>query len=233
MESCILGIDFDNTVVTYDEVLHKTALEWGFIDATIAKDKKSIRDEIRLLPAGERKWRQLQAHVYGKAMDKAKLIDGVREFFNSCRQYKVPTYIVSHKTEFAAEDTDNTNLRDTALDWMKKNKFFDEDGLGISEDRVYFETSRLEKIERIKKLGCTHFIDDLEETFGEENFPDIHKILYASKIDDYSPPGLTVLSTWEKIYDYFFGEESHSLARQSEAGRAGSYDPTARVGSGQ
>ena len=212
---CILGVDFDNTVVNYDDVLFKTAMHLGFIDSSAAKGKKNIRDCIRQLPGGEIKWQKLQAYVYGKAMDEAILIDGVREFFNSCRRESVRAYIVSHKTEFAALGIEKINLRETALNWMRKNNFFEEKGLGISADMVYFEASRLAKIERVKQLGCTHFIDDLEETFGEEAFPaNIHKILYSSHhhpdVDvwsaDAKPKGVTVMRNWREIYDYFFNK---------------------------
>jgi hypothetical protein len=36
---------------------------------------------------------------------------------------------------------------------------------------VYFEGTRTEKIARIVALGCTHFIDDLEEVFDDPAFP--------------------------------------------------------------
>lgn len=204
---CILGVDFDNTVVDYDDVLWKTAQRMGLIDAGVSRHKKSIRDAIRRMPDGEKEWQEVQAHVYGKAMGEAVLIDGVEEFFRACRQADVPAYIVSHKTEFAARDTARINLRQTALDWMTKKGFFDPKGLGLSVDRVYFESTRGDKVGRIKQLGCTHFIDDLEETFLEDIFPvNVHKMLYAPQRNDSLPKDITVMRNWNGIYDYFFGQ---------------------------
>jgi hypothetical protein len=204
---CILGVDFDNTLVNYDDVLWKTAQRMGFIADTVRRHKKSIRDAIRPLPEGEKKWQQVQAHVYGKAMAEAMLIDGVAEFLRTCRRANVPVYIVSHKTKFAAQDTDKIDLREAALEWMTQKGFFEAKGLGFSRDQIFFESTRREKVGRIKKLGCTHFIDDLEETFEEKMFPkDIQKILYAPQTNGSLPKDITVMSNWREIHEYFFSQ---------------------------
>ncbi len=202
---CIVGVDFDNTLVSYDGVMHKEALAFEMITPDTKKDKSIIRDTIRRLSDGENKWQKLQARVYGKAMDDAILIEGVQQFFHACKKIGLTVHVVSHKTEFAAADEDKTNLREAALQWMRTNKFFDEDGLGFAENQIFFESARKDKISRIRGLGCTHFIDDLVEVFLEESFPaDVEKILYdphkqSSQIDNF-----TVLHNWYDIGHYFF-----------------------------
>ena len=207
MKRFILGVDFDNTLVNYDDVLWKTAQRMGFITGSLTWHKKGIRDAIRPLPDGEKKWQQVQAHVYGKAMVEAMLIDGVAEFLGACRRANVPVYIVSHKTQFAARDTDKIDLREAALEWMTQKGFFKVKGLGFSTDQVFFESTTQEKVGRIKKLGCTHFIDDLEETFMEKVFPkDVRKILYAPVANGSLPKDITVMSNWREIHEYFFSQ---------------------------
>ena len=63
MNKCIIGMDFDNTIVSYDQVMHTVALEQEWIEPQLVKSKKQIRDHIRLLSDGERKWQKLQAIV--------------------------------------------------------------------------------------------------------------------------------------------------------------------------
>ena len=53
---------------------------------------------------------------------------------------------------------------------MEQQGFFDPKGLNLKRENVYFESTREEKVARIGFLKCTHFIDDLEETFDE---PDV------------------------------------------------------------
>ena len=38
-----LGIDFDNTIVKYDNLFYRVALEKGLIDTSIGRSKKEIR----------------------------------------------------------------------------------------------------------------------------------------------------------------------------------------------
>lgn len=206
---CIVGVDFDNTLVSYDEVLHKAAVDFGFIQSDTSKSKMDIRNRVRHLPQGEKKWQRLQAFVYGKAMDGAVLIEGVENFFEFCSKTDVRVYVISHKTEFAAADEEGINLREVALAWMKKNKLFDKQGLALSPEAVYFESSRQGKIARLRTLGCTHFIDDLEETFLDKTFPrTIEKILYDPHAQaDFLFKDIKVFNDWNKIHEYFADRE--------------------------
>ena len=147
----IVGIDFDNTIVTYDEALGRIARERGLIGGEAAQTKKEIRDQIRRLPGGEIEWQKCQALLYGSRIGEAQLIEGVVEFFQRCWEEGVKVYVVSHKTEFSRFDTTGTNLRKAALEWMAANGFFEAEGLGLSRDGVFFAATRAEKIERI---GC-------------------------------------------------------------------------------
>ena len=60
----ILGIDFDNTIVKYDNLFHKIALEKGLIDTSAGKRKKEIRDYLRSRNKGG-EFTLLQGEVYG------------------------------------------------------------------------------------------------------------------------------------------------------------------------
>ncbi|MCP4396592.1 MAG: hypothetical protein GY801_04700 [bacterium] len=152
---------------------------------------------------GEDEWQKLQALVYGAEIQEAKLIRGVQEFFKLCHYHNINVYIVSHKTEFANRKDIRTNLREAALSWMREKKFFDVDGLHLPLEKVYFEATRRGKIERVKQLGCTHFIDDLEEIFHEHSFPkDVIRILYDPYQEKTFLPGMQIFPTWDGIIGY-------------------------------
>ena len=204
----VIGVDFDNTIASCDGVIYSEAVERGLIRPDVRKTKKDIRDWIRQLPDGDIEWQRLQAVAYGPRMEEAILIDGVKRFFDSCKQHNIKVLIVSHKTEFANFDQTRTNLRLAALSWMRRKRFFEADALGLPEEDVYFESTRREKIKRIECLGCTHFIDDLEEIFLEDSFPTyVKKILYSP----HAPVALAdvmALTTWQEINHYFFDGKS-------------------------
>ncbi|MBW1973187.1 MAG: phosphotransferase [Deltaproteobacteria bacterium] len=207
--SYVIGVDFDNTIVSYDTLMHSLAVEKGLIHPNIKKIKKHIRDAIRQL-RNDIEWQKIQGLAYGPRIEEAELIDGVKDFFKLCRIHNIKVYIISHKTEYARYDDTRTNLRDAAMKWMAKNHFFDElanNGLGFSKEDIYFESTREAKINRIKQLRCTHFIDDLEETYLEPSFPDnVIKILYAPYNEQARLSGVKIFSRWKDISEYMFGE---------------------------
>ena len=202
----ILGFDFDNTLVSYDELMFARARGKGWVDDTVAANKKEIRDHIRRLPKGEEKWQKLQAYAYGRGMKDAQLVEGVKPFIEACRQAEWQVVVISHKTQFASMDRDKKyDLREKAMEWMEQNQFFSEQGLGLKKDQVFFEETRSGKIARIRELGCTHFIDDLEETFAEPDFPQqIEKLLFAPFTPENLPEGVRRFSAWEELREYFF-----------------------------
>ena len=175
-----LGVDFDNTIACYDDSMHRRAVAQGLIESALPRNKKLIRDAIRSLEDGEVKWRGLQVFCYGPGMPDARPMPGVKEFFAACKLRGIPVWIVSHKTEQANFGDPSVKLREAALCWLRDEGFVDSPGFGIGRDRIFFEHTREEKIERVRVLELTHFIDDLEETFLEKSFPDgVKKILLA------------------------------------------------------
>lgn len=200
-----IGIDFDNTIVGYDELIYRAALDRGLIGGRTDRTKRAVRDLVRQLPDGDIEWQKLQALVYGPLMPHAMAIEGAEEFIRCCRDAGIAVVIVSHKTEYANYDDTRTNLRIAAVDWMAAHRFFERDGLTLSRSDVHFESTRADKIARIKDVGCSDFIDDLEEVFLEPSFPsDVHKILYAPHGATVSANGATVMPSWRALHDYFF-----------------------------
>ena len=204
----IIGIDLDNTLVCYDELFYSVAREEGLIESSAPRSKEQIRDAIRLLPEGESKWTRLQAIVYGAQMSGATAFEGSEDFLRHCFTRGTKAVIVSHKTQFAPLDGKPIDLRESAMVWMKAKKFFDRSGCGLSPDDVFFESTRLEKIERIRALGCTHFIDDLTEVFAESSFPlEIAKLLFAPHGATPRSTEIKVFRTWHDLDDFFFHDE--------------------------
>jgi hypothetical protein len=201
--SLSIGLDFDNTIITYDAVFLATARKWGLVGADFIGGKQAIRDTIRLLPKGELSWQKLQGQVYGKGLAQAGMVEGVDAFLRRCRQRNVSVAIVSHKTEFGHHDPDRINLRDAARAWMSGHGFFLTSGYGIAPDAVYFESTRQDKIARIAQVGCTHFIDDLEEVLCDPTFPPgVERILFSDVAS--AAASCIVCPTWRHIEERVF-----------------------------
>lgn len=206
----IIGLDLDNTLVSYDELLCELAVSEGYLSPptsaqSLGMGKRALRDAIRARSdSGERDWRRLQSLVYGAKMHKARLMNGVEGFLDSCSRLRaegVPfqLYIVSHKTQFANNYSDGTDFHQAAMRFLEEHGFFAPE-TGLTKSRVFFEPTREDKVARIVALGCTHFVDDLEETFAEPTFPeDVVKILIDPKGDASPPNGVTRIRHWDDI----------------------------------
>ena len=200
----LFGTDFDNTIASYDHLFRESAGEMGVDISSNLTTKAEFRDYIRALPQGEIVWQKIQADVYGPRMLGAKLIDGFDAFVRCCRERSIPVFIISHKTEFAAQ-APKVNLRLSALDWMAANGFFDRERIGLSRTQIFFEDTRKSKITRIQELGCTHFVDDMEEVLLDDEFPEgVVKILLSNKAEDKGFDDVLPFASWQEISDYLF-----------------------------
>lgn len=199
-----IGLDFDNTVIRYDDVFIAAAKERALLPAAFHGTKQQVRDAIRLLPNGETAWQTLQGYVYGAGISGAELFPGLAEFLQRARAAGETILIVSHKTEFGHHDPARINLREAALGWMTAQGFFDSARFAILQGNVHFEATRDEKLRRIAAVGCDLFIDDLEEVLDDPGFPaDTARILLSER----SAEGAhyPVHSTWSSITEVMFG----------------------------
>jgi hypothetical protein len=199
-----IGIDFDNTLVTYDEVFASAAASFADIAPGTGRQKREIRDYLRTLPEGELTWQRLQGFVYGKGIAGAEMFSGADQFLRRCRAAGADVVIVSHKTEYGHHDPEWVNLRDAARGWMTAKGFFAVDGYGIPEGNLFFEATRAGKLQRIAQLDCDCFIDDLEEVLDDPDFPrGVRRILFAQVPPAGAPP-YPVCRSWAEIEKLVF-----------------------------
>jgi len=179
-----IGVDFDNTIACYDNVFTNVAYEMGLILESAFLTKDEVKRIIHLGNLGDNNWQKLQGQVYGRFMYLASVFPGFTEFLKLAKLKGHEVFIVSHKSLYGHFDEKKIPLRDEAMRWLIENKFVGNDLLMIPKENVFFEATRQEKINRIKSISFTHFIDDLQEVFDEESFPDsVSKYLFdpASK----------------------------------------------------
>jgi hypothetical protein len=203
-KSPVIGIDLDNTVISYERVFSQCAGEFGVMGKGRRWSKQQVRDRLRRMDGGESKWQRLQAVVYGERISEATLYPGVCRFLRACSDRSVPVYIISHKTMYPGDRSVKRNLREEAVRFLIGKSLFVPEGCRFPKDRLRFAATRRMKIGFIKNLGITHFIDDLIEAFMEPGFPSgVERILFAPDGRD-APDGVTVAGSWKEIYDSFF-----------------------------
>ena len=198
----LIGIDFDNTIICYDRVFHKLALESGLIPGDIPAGKNFIRNHLRR--AGQEElWTEMQGLVYGDKIIEAESYPGVNDFFAYCKLKNIPTCIVSHKTRHPYRGP-KYDLHEAGYKWLHAKGFLDRGKSSMSAEHVYFELTQEEKIQRIVSLKCTHFIDDLPEILMADGIPgNIKKILFDPSEDFQGISEVAHKRSWIEILEFF------------------------------
>lgn len=191
-----LGLDFDNTLISYDQLFHRIALDKSLIPAEIPKQKNAVRDSMRERGI-EEEWTRLQGEVYGSRILEAQPYPGMLAMLKQLADKHVPMCIVSHKTRtpYLGEPWD---LHAAARGWLQKQGFLDAEGLAWLEDQIFFELTKEAKVARILALGCTHYVDDLPEILAM--LPaHVEKILFAPSQDVQGRPDWKRMSSWQEL----------------------------------
>lgn len=199
----IIGVDFDNTIVCYDALFHRTAVERALIPASVPMTKNAVRDYLRAT-GREEAWTTLQGEVYGVRMAEAEPFPGVLEFFRFCRAAHIAVRIVSHKTRRPCLGAEH-DLHAAARAWLAQHGFFSPGVIGLAPGDVFFELTKQEKIARIETSGCTAFIDDLPEILRDPAFPsDVARFLFdPANAHEASSPTRRCQS-WMELREHIF-----------------------------
>ena len=196
-----LGLDFDNTLITYDEIFYKIALERNLINENFSPQKNLIRDFL-IHQNMEDQFTLLQAEVYGKRILEARPSENlVESLLNLKRKTNIQYFIVSHKTKKPIKGP-NYDLHEAAISWLTKNDFFAPNGLNLKRENIFFEPTKQSKVDRIKMINCSYFIDDLSEILNMLDDSCI-KILYNPFNEIYNKKNWIDLGNWKDIDKIF------------------------------
>ena len=192
----ILGIDFDNTIIKYDELFHKIACEKDLISSELPKQKNAVRDFLRTAGV-EDEWTIIQGEVYGERIKEALPFPGMLETLEKLNAQQVPKNNVSLKTRELYLGS-KRDLHAAAMNWLILNRIIHTDAAGITEDKVFFEVTKEDKINRIVQIGCTHYVDDLPEIL--EMIPNgVNKILFSPNGEEIINSNWTLIRSWNDL----------------------------------
>ncbi len=191
-----VGLDFDNTIVSYDTLFHRIAGEKGLIPEDTPVSKVSVRDYLRRI-GREEAWTEMQGTVYGGRMAEAEAFPGVKAFLAWAREEGIPVCIVSHKTRHPFLGT-QYDLHAAARTWILES-LRDDAGPLIAAEDVYFELTKDEKLARIGATRCDIYIDDLPEILLAPGFPKGVERLLFDPDGHHVDAGLPSAADWEAV----------------------------------
>jgi len=190
-----LGLDFDNTLICYDQLFKELALEKGLISYEIKAKKNVIRNFLRQIDR-EEDWTRLQGEVYGKYILKAIPYSGMKQSLTFLASLHIPLTIVSHKTKKPLLG-DSCDLHAAARSWLNKFEMHSPIGPNISRKQTFFECTKQAKCSRIISAGCTHYIDDLPEIL--DMLPDTIIKIHFSPEGESSNNKWLIMHSWNEL----------------------------------
>ena len=193
-----IGIDLDNTIISYDDAFRHVAQKSGLIDKNFQGNKNEIKQLIRMQNQGEAIWQKLQGQVYGKYIHKANLFPGFKRFLRRCNQQKITVSVISHKTEYGHYDEEKISLRESALSFLK-NQGIIIGNQGTALNKIIFTKTREEKIEKIRSNNFDWFIDDLIEVIGDSKLNDLPNRILFSEFNMEENSESVTCSSWNQI----------------------------------
>lgn len=163
-----IGIDFDNTIVSYDKLFYKVALEKSLIPIELPQNKVAIRNYLRKVKQ-ENQWTLMQGEVYGPKLKEAIPYPGFIEFTTQAYALGHELYIVSHRTKFPFMGP-AYDLHDSAKSWVMSTLVAPDGSPYFQLKNIFYELTKEEKISQICQLNCDVFIDDLPEILCMDGF---------------------------------------------------------------
>ncbi|MCA9068821.1 MAG: hypothetical protein KDA84_07860 [Planctomycetaceae bacterium] len=192
-----LGIDFDNTLVQYDDVFHRAAIEKALIPESSPKDKTQIRAFIRE-QHGPDAWTELQGYVYGQLIEQAQPFDEALRSLQRCKQAGVSLLLISHKTEWPVLGP-KWNLREAAKGWLLISGLWEENSPHNLLEEIWFEETRDGKLNRIASCACDVFIDDLPDILTDPCVPESSIPILFDPATRHCAQNLSRLRTWADL----------------------------------
>jgi hypothetical protein len=196
-----IGLDFDNTIVCYDQAIAQLAEELFELPDEVPRTKLGLRDYL-LTKRREPEWTAFQGELYGPGMRYAQPFKGAIATMQQLIAKGHELVIISHRSRrpYAGPPHD---LHAAAMEWVEQR--LQSNGLFIDDNSTinFFET-REEKVACISNLCCLAFLDDLPEVLEAPGFPvKTAGILFDPTGARVAPPGCRLITSWPQLIEVF------------------------------
>jgi len=191
-----IGLDFDNTIVCYDQAITQLAEELFELPQQVPRTKQGLRDHLRE-NGREPEWTAFQGVLYGPGMRYAKPFEGAIATMQHMATEGHELLIISHRSRWPYAGTPY-DLHAAARAWVADQ--LQCSGLFLENKSVNFLETREQKISCIKDYRCHAFVDDLAEILEDGRFPESTiRILFDPSGSLVNIAGQLTISGWAKL----------------------------------
>ena len=190
-----IGVDFDGVIVSVDRLIHRLALEGGIISDDVAPRAAEMRAHLARL-GQEPRFSAVEDAAYGVWHASAPALPGVHDFFRRCHKRALSVAIVGQRAGALAT---------LAQDWLARQGFFNPYDIALSRASVFFEATVEQQADRVRALGCTHFISERASILEHPAFPrEVRKILFEPVPTDVVVSQSTTRARgWNHLSEFF------------------------------
>ena len=198
-----IGIDFDNTIVTYDELFAAAAARAGAapLEPMSSGSTKSARPSPH--PA---RWRDAVAKAPSRGLwpgiggrvdvRRAGPISGPLP-----ASIGADVYVVSHKTQYGHQDPDRTDLRMAARNWMQGSGLIGSADCCPSVSTASISKTRSPPRSTASRASSSMFSSTISSTCSSSpDFPQRTQSILFAGADGSHPARFRRLASWAEIY---------------------------------
>ncbi len=159
------GFDLDNTLIDYSisaQIYSRSN------NLEKCEDITSLRSLLKTNDPTGRRWQEAQSWIYTEGLSFAYPNAGAKELCSYLESNNFKLQIVSHKTTHTPKFCGEKPLRNLATQWIKESEL---SSYFSNEEMIHYESTRLNKVKKIKSLNLNYFVDDLVEVFTEHEYP--------------------------------------------------------------
>lgn len=175
----VIGIDFDNTLVCYNQPIRLKLQELGLDEKSDHSPKNELKQHL-IEGGGNLAWTLFQGELYGREIEKAQPAEGATQAINTLLHSGYDVRIISHRSLFSALGPAYP-LHQAAIRFLE-TRILPEIEPALRDRLSYrFCPSLEKKISEIRDANCHAFIDDLSSVLTHPNFPkNTHRIHYSN-----------------------------------------------------
>lgn len=159
------GFDLDNTLINYT---YSAQIYSDLKNLKSCKDIVSLRSLLNSSDTTGHKWQEAQSWIYTEGLSFAYPNSGAKELCSYLEANDYELRIVSHKTTHTPDFYGAKSLRNLATKWIKESELSE---YFSNKNMIHYESTRINKVKRIKSLNLHYFVDDLAEVFLEPEYP--------------------------------------------------------------
>lgn len=205
----VVGIDFDNTLVNYDQIFSSEMTRLGIVKKGMESSKEALKRHFEAQGDGNLLWTRMQSEIYCRRLHESSIAEGALDAIRAILESGVAVRIISHKTQYPTVGF-AVDLHHCAKRWINDFVIGRLSKLNNTSIKWIFCPTVDEKWECVEQEGCDWFIDDLHSFLSDSRFPkDTTRVWYTNKVS--SSQEFQAFSKWTDIAQYILSERSIGL----------------------